>query len=906
MKNKFAILRLLSLMLLFPLNPLFGQDTLIISEFMAINNETLQDEDGTYSDWIEIFNGGTLPVNLSGYCLSDEATNYSKWPFPAVTINPSEYIVVFASGKNRYSEKDKLHTNFKLSGSGEFLALSNPGASIYSSVFSPAYPEQYDNISYTYHNGSYIYSSNPTPGFVNDSGIFVSPPKFSRQHDFYNAPFKLALSSQQAEADIYYTTDASTPDTSNGILYSDSISITKTSVIRAIAVINDTATSITSTRSYIFPEDVFTQSEDQPGYPDTWLMPTDYMVYSEISTHYGANPDVLAMDAVSNNIVESLKSLPIISIVTDIDNLFSKSTDADSGGIYMYSGESLGSTSSLLYHLGRGWIRPASVEYFNSDDQDGSIDFQENCGIKIHGGASRTTYKTLKRSFKIGFKSEYGPTKLKERVFGDDSPNQYDWLILRGGFDVRLENQVVDPWVKSSMRDIGHYAARSKFVHVYLNGMYWGMYNLSEQMDENCMRDNLGGNDSDYDIIKDYYEVESGDTLAWDELISSANDPVYLADNYQVLLGNNPDGTPDPANEKLLNAENLIDYVMLIMYNNPWDWDNHNWVGARRKTNSEGFNFLVWDAESGLSDGSMVSWLINDGGYNNRPSGLFSDLMKNQEFRDHFISRVNNNFFEDGELTPDPGLRRYKKWLDEIDTALIADQARWYANVSDIWNIQQHAFINNYFPSRTETVFKQFISEGIYPQIEKPEFNSSARTIPVDFDLFMTAPEGGKIRYTVDGTTDPGYYSLATSSSIIVYDGEAISIPDEGESITIMARSKVDTLWSELVKVKYTIGEEGLSVPDNSITDKGGYLYNFPNPMEDYTTIKYSLPEPSSISLKIYNAMGEFIVSLEDGLKQEGEHDFTWNSENIPSGIYFCILENYGNSKSYSIKIIKE
>jgi hypothetical protein len=428
-------------------------------------------------------------------------------------------------------------------------------------------------------------------------------------HDFYDAPFELELSSEQEEAQIYYTTDASTPGISNGILYSDPIEIANTTVIRAIAVIGDSDTSVSVTSSYIFPEDVFSQFEDQPGYPETWLIPSSYMVYSEISTHYGMNQQVLNMSDVSENIIASIKSLPIVSIVTDIDHLFSKSTDPNTGGIYMYSGESLGSTSSLQYHLGRGWERPASVEYFNSNEQDGSLNFQENCGLKIHGGASRSTRKTLKRSFKIGFKAKYGPTKLKEKVFGEDAPEQYDRLVLRGGFDRRLENQVVDPWVKSAMRDMGQYAARSKFVHLYLNGMYWGMYNLSEQMDDNCMRDNLGGSADDYDIIKDYYEVEAGDTVAWDTMIQLAQ---YPENYYQVLLGNHPDGTDDPSNEKLLNPENLIDYIINIVYNNPWDWDNHNWMAARRRTNSEGFHFIVWDAESGLSGGNKINWVLTE------------------------------------------------------------------------------------------------------------------------------------------------------------------------------------------------------------------------------------------------------------------------------------------------------
>jgi hypothetical protein len=900
MKSKTVSFKLLMLLLFFPVNVLFSQDSLIISEFMAINNKTLQDEDSTYSDWIEIFNGGSLPLNLNGWCLSDDATNFSKWPFPAITIDPNEYLVIFASGKNRTSEKDKLHTNFKLSGSGEFLALSNPGASLYNSVFTPAYPEQYDNISYIFYNGSYIYSSNPTPGTVNDSGIFVTPPNFSMQHDFYDAPFKLALYSEQEEADIYYTTDASTPGISNGILYSDSIEITNTTVIRAVSVI-DTTASVSTTSSYLFLQDVFNQFEDQPGYPATWLQPENQnvkMIYIEIPAHYHMNADVLAMEAVNSNLIASIKSLPIVSVVTDIDNLFSKSTHADSGGIYIYSGEPFRPTSSLIYHLGRGWERPASVEYFNSNKQDGSLDFQENCGLKIHGGASRSTHKTLKRSFKIGFKAKYGPPKLKEKVFGDDAPEQFDRLILRGGFAPRIwNNEAIDPWVKSAMLDMGQYAARSKFVHLFLNGMYWGMYNLSEQLDENFMRDNLGGSADDYDILKDYYEVEAGDSLAWDQLIALADDPA----NYQVLLGNHPDGTPDPSNEKLLNPENLIDYIIDMMYNDMGDWDHHNWVAARKKTNSDGFHFFAWDVESGLSEGNRISWIMS-GGNDNRPSGLFYDLMNNQEFRDLFISRVNKSFFEDGALTPEPCLNRYKFWLDQLDTALIADQARWYANENDIWRINQHAFIYDYFPGRTETVFNQFIEAGIYPSIEMPEFNSDNSYIPANFKLSMTGPEAAEILYTVDGT-DPGYFSLATSNSIIVYQ-DSIPLPKEGETLTIYARTKLDTLWSALVKRTFTIGDEPLISIDNSITAEN-YLYCYPNPMKDYTNIKYSLSEPSYVTLKVYNAIGEYITTLENGEKQQGEHIVIWNSGNYSSGIYFCIFDNYNNTKRYRIKMIK-
>jgi hypothetical protein len=557
----------------------------------------------------------------------------------------------------------------------------------------------------------------------------------------------------------------------------------------------------------------------------------------------------------------------------------------------------------MKYHLGRGWIRPGSVEYFNSDIKDGLLDFQANCGLKIHGGATRTRMKTEKHSFKIDFKSEYGPSKLKQQLFGLFSPDQYDWFILRGGFDRRLGQQILDPWAKSTMRDMGQYAARSKFVHVYLNGLYWGMYNMCEQMDENCMRDNLGGNDDDYDILKDYYEVEAGNTVAWDKLVTMAGDNIKDPENYQKLLGNNANGTTNPGYENMLNAESLIDYIMMNMYAGTADWDYHNWVAARRRTESEGFHFLVWDAEGVYRNNDNVSWIIN-AGEENRPTGVFHDLIENDQFKNLFISHVNKHFFEGGALTPDPRLKTYEKWLDEIDTALIADQARWVWDPGDIWNTSYHTFIYDYFPPRTELVFKQFILTGLYPAIDPPEFNTENNTIRDDFKLYMTSPSGGEIRYTLDGT-DPGHFKLAEKSSIHIYDDKPVPLPPLGEILNISARVKKDDLWSKLVTKQFIISNV-VPIFSNKASQYNDYLYNYPNPMKDYTNIMFSLSKSSHISLKIYNSIGEQITVLENGIRNAGEHTVTWNSGNIPSGVYICVLENNSDLKRNRITIIKE
>ena len=113
----------------------------IISEFVASNQSGLTDEDGDTPDWIECHNNGATIENLAGWTLSDDAGTPAKWIFPAVTIEPNGFMVVFASNKNRATAGQVLHTNFKLSADGGYLALRRPNSSVTTEF--AAYPAQY-------------------------------------------------------------------------------------------------------------------------------------------------------------------------------------------------------------------------------------------------------------------------------------------------------------------------------------------------------------------------------------------------------------------------------------------------------------------------------------------------------------------------------------------------------------------------------------------------------------------------------------------------------------------------------------------------------------------------------------------------------------------------------------------
>ncbi len=155
-----------------------------ISEFMAINDTTLMDVDGDYEDWIEIHNDSASPVNLAGWFLTDKATELDKWRFPSIVLEADQYLVVFASGKDRRNPRAELHTNFKLSG-GEYLALVQPDGTV-AYDYSPEYPAQAADISYgTVGGGPAQPLSQGAPASAN-SPISVS--EFNTDYDGWNTP----------------------------------------------------------------------------------------------------------------------------------------------------------------------------------------------------------------------------------------------------------------------------------------------------------------------------------------------------------------------------------------------------------------------------------------------------------------------------------------------------------------------------------------------------------------------------------------------------------------------------------------------------------------------------------------------------------------------------------------------
>lgn len=232
----------------YTVNPGSANLNVRITEFMAGNTATIRDNDGEYSDWIEIYNAGTQTANLGGWYLTDSAGNLTKWRFPTgLTLAPGDYLLVWASDKSRNVLGAPLHTNFKLGKSaGGFLGLVySDGVTVISSFVS--YPTQYDDVSYGRDRlDSFIlgYFNSPTPGAVNATAGpgFTSPVTFSRASGTFLSSFQLTLSTAATNATIRYflvTNAASAAITnvpnSSSPVYSGPLTVSASTQVRARA-----------------------------------------------------------------------------------------------------------------------------------------------------------------------------------------------------------------------------------------------------------------------------------------------------------------------------------------------------------------------------------------------------------------------------------------------------------------------------------------------------------------------------------------------------------------------------------------------------------------------------------------------------------------------------------------------
>ena len=477
------------------LNPGLAPGDVVINEFVAGNVLGLADEDSEKQDWIELYNRGTNAVNLLGWSLTDNADAPGLWTFPSKVLNPGEYLVVFASGKNRTAPAgaNKFHTNFKLDLFGDYLALYNaeyPRIAV--SAFAPQFPEQRNDYSYGLDTTNALrYFQTPTPGATNgSSAIFaVAPePHFSVTRGLFDVPFNLLLTTTLPGATIRYTTNGSEPTLSNGQIYSAPLAINNTAILRAAVFAANYVPSRTRTHSYLYLNSVLTQGNAPPGFPATWgtyanfsnnIVPADYEMDLDPLRIDPNNPASAIDPAKLQRYHAGLRELPVVSIAMNQNDIFNPSG--------MYHTPNVTSKSFP--------DKPCSVEMVLPD---GTTAFAVNGGLSIHGNASREPRKNPKHGFKLSFKGEFGESSLQYRLFPDSPAEEFDDLILRADFGTSWRHQsdtategfgafqrtratrTRDAWFKETFRDMGNVASHNRYFHLFINGVYWGTYDFTE------------------------------------------------------------------------------------------------------------------------------------------------------------------------------------------------------------------------------------------------------------------------------------------------------------------------------------------------------------------------------------------------------------------------------------------
>jgi hypothetical protein len=525
----------------------------------------------------------------------------------------------------------------------------------------------------------------------------VAEVKFSIDHGFYEAPFALDITTKIAGAKIYFTMNGIEPAESNAELYRGPIQITTTTIIRAMAW-KDGAASQTATRTYIFPREVLKQTG--AGFPQSWGTNNG----KAVPAYYKLPTEILHDAQFQQELAPALKSIPTISLILEPRDLFDSGT-----GIYSNPKES-----------GPDWERPASLEVIFPDGRKG---FQVNCGLRIQGGWNRRPEESPKHAFRVVFKKKYGPGKLKLPLFPEPGAREFDTLILRAGCnntwlhwsaeERRRGDYIRDQWMRDTLREMDHVSARGYFVHLYLNGLYWGLYNLCERPSGAFVAANFGGKPGDYDVRNGDHILE-GDGEAWKKLMQLVNSGVKGEREFAALRAQ-------------ADVSELIDYLIANFYGANADWDHaSNWYAARRRDDSGKWQFFVWDGERTLENIEANSMAFDD---DQSPPRLFHKLRENSEFRRMFAERARHHLTDDGPLTPSRAAARYEKWSKTIQSAIIAEAARWGNYRCDIhqyktgpyelytprehWKPEIERLLKDYFPKRTQVVIKQFEEAGL-------------------------------------------------------------------------------------------------------------------------------------------------------------------------------------------------
>jgi hypothetical protein len=645
--------------------------TIYINEFMASNASDIIDNDfKEHSDWIELYNSTNDSIDLSGFFITDNLNEAQKWQIPSQTIiQAHNFLLIYAD--NEDTVLTSLHTNFKLSRAGESLALFDSNGVLIDSI---TFGEQLTDISFgrkITNLQEWCYFGLTTPDAANfalcySDTVRASSVNFSLNGGFFSSPQYVVLSSSDSLDIIKYTTNGSIPS-SNSATYNLPIVISQTEVIRA-RVIN---------------------VEKLPG---------------KIVTHtYFINENF---------------DLPVFSISTNPSNLYSSDF-----GIYA-EGPNYILGNPETANFGKNWKRPINIEYF---DENKLQIINKQAGISISGGMSRLF---IQKSFSIYSGAKYENTGFNYQFFDHKSINNFTNLKLRNSGNDFLYTMFRDGMMQTLLidqMDIDYQSYKPSIV--FLNNIFWGIYNLREKHDEYYIVSNYNLGLNEFDMLENLNGVINGTRSHYHSMIAfMGTNNLFLQSNYDYI-------------KTQMDVNEYINYQIAEIYFNNLDWPANNIKYWRPNTSDGKWRWIIFDTDwgFGLAGGDTTNTLDHAstfaGNFPYNPplaTFLFAALLNSNEFKNEFIQRfaahMNISFDSTRVISIIDSLKsniestmpsHISLWENVSGGASIASKQEWNENINIMYefannraaNVRQH--INDKFSLSTMSQLKINISDSL-------------------------------------------------------------------------------------------------------------------------------------------------------------------------------------------------
>ena len=647
---------------------LFSQGV-VLNEFMSSNATFLQDANGDYSDWIEIYNSGDEDINLENYMLSDDPELANKWLFPSVEVPAKGFLLVFASGKDAVISGE-IHTNFKLKQSGEFLYLSDPVGDLITLINPVEVPTDQSYGSLTDGAEEMIIFPQPTPNASNSNSHIVYS---SHKSGFYTSGFELQLIPSNANDQIYYTLNAQIP-TTNSTLYNGAI---------LMADITNKPNNFSNI----------------PSTPTEGPMETGYYIWEEPGLAYKANviryasfneageqiSDILSQTYFVDEAIYERYNFPLVSIITDSLNLFQYDS-----GIYIPGAKHeeygwLWMPIGNYHERGRDWERDIHISYF---ENNGDLGFETDAGMRMRGYGS-TAF--AQKSFGVYFRNEYGQKNIEYPIFSDALSDKYKRLVFRNSGNDFPDTHFKDAVLTSLLKPMNFEYQRFSPSVVFINGEYWGIHNIREKYDDHYF-------DYQYNIEEDSLLMVG----VCGEYDVGPQDEYFVLYNYFVANDFSSDVNYDFAKSQI-DIQNLIDYEIAEIFYANYDWPCNNYRMWKTTAPDSKWRYLIYDLDFSFAYNSLTPFDTpslehatsdEDGWPTCQCSNLFfKKLLQNEGFKDEFINRFAYHL----ETTFNK-----KRMIDSINSykALYATEMeehinRWlYPNSMSNWNDQIDKMIN--------------------------------------------------------------------------------------------------------------------------------------------------------------------------------------------------------------------